>query len=99
MSLLNSVASVAYSSEPRIWILWLYSPSRTRRMEVRIRRIRPEPVMEKTTAHKNRMPISTSEPRKIVRSRLAMMPPCEASYSIIYTQPTTVSCVRMGAAA
>ena len=34
-------------------------------MEVRICRIRPEPVMEKTTAHKNRMPI-----KMCIRDRL-----------------------------
>ena len=68
-------------------------------MEVMIRRMRLEPVMVKMTAHKKMIPIRTSDPRKIVRSRLAIMPPCEASYSIRYTHPTTVSCIRIGDAA
>ena len=42
VSLLNSVASVAYSSEPRIWILWLvFALAHKPSLEVRICRIAP----------------------------------------------------------
>ena len=99
VSLLNSVASVVYSSSPRIWILWLYSPSRTRRMDMRILRMRLELTTEKIAEHATMPPSKIHDPRRMFRSRFSMISPCSASKSITYTQPIGVARDMIGTAA
>ena len=79
VSLLNSSANIAYSSEPCILILCVYSPSRARRMDVMIFRIRPELTMEKKTEKIRIAASRITELRRMFVSRSAISCPCSAS--------------------